>query len=184
MSFDEKESYDENGLEETSGYKVTDAEGWDNTLGMGEVAEKTKGNIILGLIGAAICSLAGVAIWVVIYQLGYIASISGIVMTICALWGYEKFGGKLDKVGVILSFIIVLVMIYVANRLTYTIEVYKYFHEEYDLSFLDSFKALTVFLEDGEVKRSYLADLGMGYLFCLIGSVGRFIGVFKGTKGE
>ncbi|BCJ96002.1 hypothetical protein acsn021_35710 [Anaerocolumna cellulosilytica] len=184
MSFDGKETYEESGLEETSGYKVSDAEGWDNTLGMGQAAEKIKGNILLGLLGAAICSLAGVAIWIVIYQLGYIASISGIVMTICALWGYEKFGGKLDKVGVILSFIIVVVMIYVANRLTYTIEVYKYFHKEYDLSFLDSFKALSLFLEDSEVKRSYLSDLGMGYLFCLIGSVSRFIRIFKGAKGE
>lgn len=182
MSFEEKETYEPNEVEPTSGYEVRGAESWDRTQEMGLVAEKTKGNVILGLLGAIICSLAGVALWVAIYQMGYIASLSGIVMTICALWGYEKFSGKLDKVGVIISFIVVLVMVYMANRLTYTIEIYKYFHEEYNWSFWDCFKMLSDFLKNGEVKRSYLSDLGLGYLFCLIGSVRRFIGVFKSTS--
>ncbi|MDE6182271.1 MAG: hypothetical protein K2F59_03605 [Eubacteriales bacterium] len=73
-----------------------------------------KENVLGGIIGALIGSLIGVAAIIIIGQLGYVAYISGIVMAICALKGYEILGKKLGKLGIVISGIIVLLMIYFA----------------------------------------------------------------------
>ena len=50
--------------------------------------EKKRENVPAGIVGAFLGSLIGVACAVLIGQLGYVASISGLVMAVCALKGY------------------------------------------------------------------------------------------------
>ena len=52
--------------------------------------EKKRENVPAGIVGAFLGSLIGVACAVLIGQLGYVASISGLVMAVCALKGYES----------------------------------------------------------------------------------------------
>ena len=56
-----------------------------------------------GVVGALIGSLLGAASIILLSQLGYVAAISGVIMAVCALKGYELLGGKLTKKGVIIS---------------------------------------------------------------------------------
>ena len=56
-------------------------------------------------------------------QLGYVAAISGAIMAVCALKGYELLGGKLTKKGVIISVVIMIVMTYVGDRVDWAITV-------------------------------------------------------------
>ena len=79
-----------------------------------------KSNLVAGLVGAFVGSLIGCVLWVLIYRLGYIAGIAGAVTAICALRGYELLGGHLDRKGVIISTVMMLVMIFFANRLSWT----------------------------------------------------------------
>lgn len=51
--------------------------------------EKPKENILLGIVGALLFSLAGTVTYFVLYQLGYLAALSGIVAVICAMYGYK-----------------------------------------------------------------------------------------------
>ena len=46
--------------------------------------EKPKENVLLGIVGALLFSLAGTVTYFVLYQLGYLAALSGIVAVICA----------------------------------------------------------------------------------------------------
>ena len=62
-----------------------------------EQAKKTRQeNVAAGLVGALLGSLAGVLCTVVIGQMGYVTSISGLVMAVGALKGYELLGGRLS----------------------------------------------------------------------------------------
>ena len=58
--------------------------------------KEKPGNMFTGIVGALLGALIGGVLWVVIYQLGYIAGIAGLVAAVCALKGYEKFGGKIN----------------------------------------------------------------------------------------
>lgn len=68
-------------------------------------AQKTE-NLAGGIAGALIGSLLGVVCIVLLSQLGYVAAISGVLMAVGVLKGYEKLGGKLTKKGIVISMII------------------------------------------------------------------------------
>ncbi|WP_457943768.1 hypothetical protein [Caproiciproducens sp. LBM24188] len=76
----------------------------DLSIAQQEIKE-TKSNVAAGIVGALLGSLIGVVLWVIVYQLGYIAGIVGFVMAICCMKGYEKFGGKLNLPGMIISLV-------------------------------------------------------------------------------
>ena len=80
-----------------------------------------KENLVGGVVGALIGSLLGAASIILLSQLGYVAAISGVIMAVCALKGYELLGGKLTKKGVIISVVIMIVMTYVGDRVDWAI---------------------------------------------------------------
>ena len=51
-------------------------------------------NVLSGAVGAFLFALVGGALYFVIYMLGYIAGISGLVAVICAIKGYALFTKK------------------------------------------------------------------------------------------
>lgn len=140
-----------------------------------------SGNFILGAAGAFAGSLVGVAVWIILYQLGFIAGISGLLMTICALWCYEKLAGKQDKKGVIITFIVIIIMSFVANFLCYGIEIYKIYKED-GITLLDGMKYVPEFLKYNDVRKSFIIDLLMGYAFCLFGSFRKLKSVFQSVE--
>ena len=79
--------------------------------------------MIGGIVGALVGSLLGVACIVILSQLGYVAALSGVVMAVCTLKGYEIGSGKLSKRGIVISVILMLVMTYVGDRLDWAITV-------------------------------------------------------------
>ena len=83
-----------------------------------EEREKRE-NIVAGVVGAFLGSLIGVACVVIIGQLGYVASISGLIMAVCALKGYELLGGSLTKKGALISSLLILVMPVITARSRY-----------------------------------------------------------------
>ena len=48
-------------------------------------------NVLSGIVGAFLFSLIGGILWFVLYQIGYLAAISGLVGVICAVKGYTFF---------------------------------------------------------------------------------------------
>ena len=74
-----------------------------------------------GLLGAFGGSLAGVAVWVFLGQIGFIAGLAGFVMLKCALDGYRRLAGGLDRRGAYLCVAVTAVMLTAANGLDYLI---------------------------------------------------------------
>ena len=85
-----------------------------------------------------------------IYQLGYIAGIAGLVAAVCALKGYEKFGGRINAVGIVISLVIVTAVIYLAHNIAYAIEIKKAVEEVWGMnpSLTDAFRSIPDFLEE------------------------------------
>lgn len=136
-------------------------------------------NFIAGLVGAFFGSLLGVALIVLLGQLGYVAAVSGLVMAVCALKGYEKLGGALSKKGVIASSVIILVMTYIGNRLDWAVEASRVL----EIGFMDAYRAIPLFLEEGVIESAtYWGNLALLYLFTLVGAVPTIHAALQGPK--
>ncbi len=129
------------------------------------------GNLPAGVVGAALFSLAGVALWVFINRLGYVAAICGLVLMVCAFKGYEKFSKKLDLPGIIACVIVALLMGLVSQFICITLDAYEAL-AEFEVSLWECVQLVPFMLADPEMEllTAYLPDLLMGYLFMAIGS--------------
>lgn len=129
-----------------------------------EKSKKTE-NIVGGIIGALLGSLIGAAAIIIFSQLGYIAAISGVIMGVCALKGYELLGGKLSKAGIVISSIIMVIMVYLSFQLDLAIVL----HNEYPAyGIFDAFKLINdiVFYD----AASFLPHLILLYIFTFVGA--------------
>ncbi|XCP83685.1 hypothetical protein ABXS75_11410 [Roseburia hominis] len=142
-----------------------------------------KSNLVPGLVGALLGSLIGCALWIVIYKLGYIAGIAGAVTAICAMKGYELLGGCLDRKGVIGSVIIMLVIIYIGNKVAWSWEAYDAL-KEYGYTFSDCFRGLGEILKASDLVGGYCTDLVIGYGLTLVCSYKNIINAFRASKGS
>lgn len=141
----------------------------------GSPKTKAGSNVVTGIIGALLGSLVGVALWVGIYKLGYIAGIAGAIMIVSAMFGYEKLGGSLDLKGIIISVVICIGMIYISERICISMQLYEEFKDyKYyfgDVSFSDCYKSMFAILKDAEKESVFWGELGIGYLLFAIASV-------------
>ena len=151
----------------------------------GEISLKAQGrarkkeNLIGGIAGALIGSAIGAVIIVLLGQLGYVAWISGAVMAVCALKGYELLGGRLSVRGIVISVVCMILMCYLGNRIDWAIFVAK----ELDVSFADGYTLIPLLLDEDIIAGgSYYGNLAVVYLFCIIGAVPTILGILSGQK--
>lgn len=141
-----------------------------------------KSRLVPGLVGAFLGSLIGCILWVLIYKLGYIAGVAGAVTGICAMKGYEMFGGRLDKKGVIGSVLIMFVTLYFANKLAWSWDAYEAL-SEYGLSFSETYQQLGDLLtESGHTD--YIKELIIGYVLTIACSYRNIANAFKASAGS
>ena len=127
-----------------------------------------KENLVGGVVGALIGSLLGVASIVLLSQLGYVAAISGVIMAVCALKGYELLGGKLTKKGVIISVVIMIVMTYVGDRVDWAIMIAR----ELETDVFYGYRLLPLLLSEKIIDMtSYVLNLVLVYAFLLVGAI-------------
>lgn len=142
-----------------------------------------KSNLIAGLVGAFLGSLIGVVLWVIIGKLGYISGIAGLVMGICTMKGYELLGKHLDKKGVIFCIIMMVVMVFIANKLTWSLSAYSEL-KDYEWTFGEVFRNLGYILSESGLMGSFLTDLGIGYLLTALASFSAIRNAFRASNGS
>ena len=142
-----------------------------------------KSKFVPGLIGAFLGALIGAVLWILIYKLGYIAGIAGAVTSICALKGYEMLGGHLDRKGVITSVIVMILMIFLANKIAWSLELYNEL-SAYDWTFSDCYQNLMYVLSEAGITGSYVQDLVVGYLLTALCCVKPIMQTFKTSGGD
>ncbi len=150
-----------------------------------------KENVVAGTVGALLFALVGGILWYVLYQIGYIASISGFIGIICAMKGYSFFAKRESKKGVVISIIAAVLVLVIAWYLCLANDVYvayKGWYAEglvdYAPTFFESVRGAYVFLGEPDVAGEYFGDLAIGLLFCAIGAVSSIISAFRKLKAE
>lgn len=154
-----------------------------DTVGRGEVANS---NVILGILGAIVGAAIGGILWIIIGKLGFIAGIAGYVMMLFAIIGYRKLSGFLDKKGQIISLLIALVMIFVANYTLYSLDYVKYYNSgvySFD-NLINAFSKLPDFLTYAEIWPDFLKDLVVGYLLSIWAGIGIIKSIFSKAQYE
>jgi len=138
-------------------------------------------NIIGGIIGALIGSLIGVACIVLLGMLGYVAALSGIVMAFCTLKGFDKLGGKLTVVGIIISCVIMIGMTYFGNRLDWAIQLTQAMKEymDYEVGIFEAFQAVPTLVAELDGMREYIGSFLQQMLFVVIGAVPTIISISR-----
>lgn len=140
--------------------------------------------VLAGIGGALLFSLAGVALYVLIYQLGYVTGISGIVMVVLGIYGYQLLSGKKNSMkGIISACIITVVMLAVAEYLSLCVAAYSEW-SEMGLTFAEAFKLTNEVLQEPDVLKEVLTDYGMALLFSVLVSVGYIMNIAKAAKAE
>lgn len=139
----------------------------DNTI-----KEVKNENVLLGILGALLGSIAGVVIVVLLSQIGFIASIAGLAMGICTLKLYEKFAGTISKKGVIICIVIMVLMTVLAENIAFSIKVLNELSEKgYSGDFFDIFFNLYKYMSEGYLNTgTYFINLLMVLAFNILGS--------------
>ena len=100
-------------------------------------------------------------------------------MVICALKGYELLGGHISKAGVIISCIISIIMVIVAEQVCVGIEIFNAYKDYYEISFFDAFRSVPEFLEEPELRAAVIGDVVIGYLLMVVGAWGTIVRLTK-----
>ena len=167
---------------ETAGYQAgggymhlcPDCEGKmrGNYMASSQEKQRKKENIVGGIIGALIGSLLGVVCIIILNQLGYVAALSGAVMAVGVLKGYELLGGKLTTKGIEISDVVMLLMTYLGDRLDWAIVMHREIGAGYGMNIFECYRLIPTMVESGAIEmNNYLLNLGMIYIFLLLGAV-------------
>ena len=149
-----------------------------------DVKEVKNENVFLGILGALLGSIAGVVIIVLLSQVGFIASVAGLVMAICTLKLYEKFAGTLSKKGIIICIVIMVLMTVLAENIAFTLQVLREV-KTYggSVKFFDVFFNLYKYMGEGVLNTStYVTNLLMVLGFNVLGAFGLIKGQLNTSK--
>jgi hypothetical protein len=143
------------------------------------VEVKAPENVFLGVIGALVGALLGGASIILLSQLGYVASISGVILAFCTLKGYQLLGKQLSKKGIVLCVILMLVTPFIADWIDWAIFLMKDM-PEYGITLVEACVLLGELMAEGYMDMAeYARNLGMIYLFVALGAVGTLKSVIK-----
>ncbi len=143
-----------------------------------------NGNVLAGIVGAFLFSIIGGALYFLIYQGGYIAGICGLVIFVLANFGYGLFArtkNKYSVVALISSVVVMVVMIFVAEYLCLSYEIFTVY-KDLDITFFDAVRATPEFMTYPEVTQAVIGDLALAYLFGFLAIITNVINVFKARK--
>lgn len=161
--------------------RVTLVNGVPYVGGVPQNEEKPE-NILAGVVGAFLFSLIGGVLYFIIYQLGYIAGICGLVMFVLANFGYGLFSGrKNSKKGIIASAIMTLIVIVLSEMFCISYEIFSALKDTYQITIFDAMRSLPEFLKEPEIKADVIKDLIFALVF---GGLAAFSSARNMLKGE
>ncbi len=127
-------------------------------------------NYLKGFLGILIGALVGVAMFFILYLIGFVTALTAVVAIILGITLYKKFGGKPNKVMIIMAFVTTLVTqlfavfglyVYVAGVLAYS--------EALPLAGLEAFAHY--FEVFPEFKSEFLTNFFLTFVFTALGLV-------------
>lgn len=141
-----------------------------------------NGNVVAGIVGAFLFALIGGALYFVVYQMGYVASICGLATFVLASFGYDLFSrSKHSTIGMITAAIAFIATIYAAEYLCISFEIFQVY-KDIGITFFDAVRATSEFLKDEELMRAFIGDLVFAYVFGIVAVIGNIVSAVKAKK--
>lgn len=142
-----------------------------------QINTNQKENVLLGILGALLFSLAGGVVYFLLDLIGVIASVSGVVGVWCAIVGYKLFAKKESVKGIVISAVLALLVIVLAWYLCFAIDIYDVHIEgfetgelDYKLTFPEALEGVFYYLgNEPDIATSYLIDLFLSVIFAFAG---------------
>ena len=136
-------------------------------------------NVVAGIGGAILFSLGGVLLYVLLYQIGFVASISAFVTFALATFGYGLLCGNKKTTSlpsvitpIVVTFIMIILSVFLGIGIAIFIELKK---EGYQVTILDVMKAIPNLLKDKDLRGEFIKDMLFALLFGALGTVGSII---------
>lgn len=146
-----------------------------------QVELKKPENFALGIVGALVGALLGAASIVLFGQMGYVASLSGLILAFCTVKGYELLAKGRSIKGIIVCLVLIAVAPYFADRLNWALTFQKEVFPDVPLS--NMFAAIPELLSMyPELAADYWKNLLMTYAFSALGAFGILRGLFTKKK--
>lgn len=143
-----------------------------NMLSSAQEMQGKKENVIGGIVGALLGSLVGVLCIILLSQLGYVAALSGVIMAVGVLKGYELLGGRISKKSIAICVIIMLIMTYVGDRLDWAIMLWRGSEGAYGLNVFEWYRLVPELISSEVIELgTYGLNLFLIYLFLLLGAI-------------
>lgn len=155
------------------------------TSGEFNAAVPVSENVVAGIVGAFLFSLIGAVLYFVVYQVGYVAGICGLVMFVLASFGYGIFSRvkhSSSKACLITSILVTIVMILIAEYVCLSYDIYSVYSEMYELTIFDAMRAAPSFLAESEVAGSVAQDLIFSYIMGGIAVIAQIRGKKKKAR--
>ena len=144
-----------------------------------------KSKFVQGIVGALLGSMLGCVVYFLIWQLGYIAAVAGLITAVCAFKGYEMLGGVVDKKGVIVCVVVIIFAVYFGNQLVWAYDAFSAFKDlGYSVSFFDCFRSLRGIIAENDLTGQYYANLAIAYVMTILGSFRSVVNAFKSSTGS
>lgn len=143
-------------------------------------------NILAGFVGAFLFSLGGGVLYFLLYQMGFIAGICGLVTFVLANFGYGRLSGnkKGDSIpGLVASIIMLILVIFLAEYLCVAYEIYRVYSDElFEITFFDVVRVMPDFLSEGEILSAFIGDLVFAYALGAVASISTIARSVKARK--
>ena len=154
-----------------------------------ETGNSQRENIFAGVAGALLFSTVGGGMWYLLYRVGFLAGISGLVGVFAAVYGYRLFAGNQSVRGVVISVTAAVIMLIAAWYLCLTTDVYNVYKNGFasgdldmELTFVQALSISYTYLEDKDIAFSYLKDLGLGLVLCAWASFSAVKNILEAAK--
>lgn len=135
------------------------------------VQEEQEINPLLGIAGAVIGAALGTIPWLILGMLGYVSAWFGILIIYAAIEGYRRLGHGITRGGKVVSGVIALIMVFVAESMIYI------FIESLTTmpGHADIITVTRQFIEkltgNDDYCGDFLADLFLSYFFVILGLI-------------
>ena len=141
--------------------------------------KNTKENIALGIVGSIIGCLPGLILWFLLAYLMINPTVMGLIIMFGSAYFYRYMAKSMKLPGLIISVIIGLVFIILANEFTNSYILYNDYVNQYNINLIDAYKAMPYYLQTNEIFRhSYNQNLLLSIMFFIFGSFTN-IGIFR-----
>ena len=139
-------------------------------------------NCLRGFAGAVIGALAGVAVAVLLYIVGFVSSLSAVISIVLGSFLYQKFHGKPNKLMIIIVSVTTLVFLSATVPVVYIVAAGIVAKSE-GLSYT-AIEAFNICMKAPEFSRLFYADLALVVLFTALGMGLQIFTLVKKIKRE